>query len=239
MMKNVLFLFQLVDSAFPTGAFSHSFGLETAFQEKKINGPAELYGWVKSYISGSLAPTEGVVVYLAYQAIQKELKNRKSPEGTQQYLQRLDHRLTLSKMSSESREGGIKIGKRYLKIVNTLYPQSGLQHYDRWINQNLCYGNSSIVHGWITAYLEVQVDFSVFTHLYVSVNNLLQSALRLTAVGQTDVQMILQKLYPFMAEEAEKIIDSCPNEDDLFSYSLIQEIEAMRHETLYSRLFMS
>ena len=73
-MKNVCFLFQLVDSAFPTGAFSHSFGLETAFQEKKMNGPSELYEWIKSYVSGSLAPTEGAAVYLTYQAIQRELK---------------------------------------------------------------------------------------------------------------------------------------------------------------------
>ena len=79
----------------------------------------------------------------------------------------------------------------------------------------------------------------MFTHLYVSVNNLLQSAIRLTVIGQTGAQMILQKLYPFLVEEAEKIIHSCPDEDDLFSYSIIQEIEAMRHETLYSRLFMS
>jgi urease accessory protein len=239
MMNNVFFLFQLVDSAFPTGAFSHSFGLETAFQEKRINEPSELYGWLKSYVSGSLAPTEGVAVYLTHQAIQKELINQERPEHAQKYLQRLDQRLTLSKMSSESRGGGIKIGKRYLNIVNTLYPQSGLRHYARWIDQQLCYGNASIVHGWITAYLEVQADLSVFTHLYVSVNNLLQSALRLTVVGQTGVQMILQKLYPFMVEEAEKIIQSCPHEDDLFSCSIIQEIEAMRHETLYSRLFMS
>ena len=77
-MENVFFLFQLVDSAFPTGAFSHSFGLETAFQEKKIDKPIELYNWLKSYVSGSLAPTEGVVVYLTYQAIQKELLNQEN-----------------------------------------------------------------------------------------------------------------------------------------------------------------
>src|SRR3954468_7980308 len=132
-MENVFFLFQLVDSAFPTGAFSHSFGLETAFQEKKIDKPIELYSWLKSYVSGSLAPTEGVVVYLTYQAIQKELLNQEKSEYTEKYIQRLDRKLTVSRMSSESRNGGIKIGKRYLTIVHTLYPQSGLQQYARWI----------------------------------------------------------------------------------------------------------
>ena len=82
------------------------------------------------------------------------------PEDTEKYLQQLDHKLTLSKMSSESREGGIKIGKRYLKMFNTLYPQSGLRDSMlSWIDNNLCYGNSSIVHGWITAYLEVEAEF--------------------------------------------------------------------------------
>ena len=143
-------------------------------------------------------------------------------------------------MSSESREGGIKIGKRYLKMINTLYPQSGLQDYARWIDHNFCYGNSSIIHGWIIAYLEVEADVSVFTHLYVSVNNLLQSALRLTFVGPNGCTTGFAKTLSLcLAEEAAKIIDSCPKEDGLFSYSIIQEIEAMRHETLYSRLFMS
>ncbi|WP_028392392.1 urease accessory protein UreF [Bacillus cihuensis] len=238
-MENGFFLFQLVDSAFPTGAFSHSFGLETAFQEKKIDKPIELYSWLKSYVSGSLAPTEGVVVYLIYQAIQKEILNQGKSAYTEKYIQRLDRKLTVSKMSSESRNGGIKIGKRYLTIVQTLYPQSGLKQYARWIDSQLCYGNAAIVHGWITAYLEVQAELSVFTHLYVSVNNLLQSSIRLTVIGQTGAQMILQKLYPFLVEEAEKIIQSSPDEDDLFNNSIIQEIEAMRHETLYSRLFMS
>jgi urease accessory protein len=65
------------------------------------------------------------------------------------------------------------------------------------------------------------------------------SALRLTVVGQTDIQMILQKLYPLMIEEAEKINEASPREDDLYNYAVIHEIEAMRHESLYSRLFMS
>ncbi|AXI10999.1 urease accessory protein UreF [Oceanobacillus zhaokaii] len=238
-MEKTFFLFQLVDSAFPTGAFSHSFGLETTFQENKINKPIELYSWLKTYISGSLAPTEGVVVYLIYQAKIKEFLNQEKPEDTEKLIQRLDRKLTVSKISSETRNGGIKIGKRYLSTVHTLYPQSELIQYSRWIDDQLCFGNAAIVHGWITAYLEVEAELSVFTHLYVSINNLLQSAIRLTVIGQTAAQMILQKLYPLLMEEAERIIQSSPNEDDLFTYSIIQEIEAMRHETLYSRLFMS
>ena len=107
-MDNVFFLFQLVDSAFPTGAFSHSFGLETAFQEEKIDKPIELYNWLKSYVSGSLAPTEGVGVYLTYQAMQKELLHQEWSEDTEKYIQRLDRKLTVSKMSSES----VTVGSR-------------------------------------------------------------------------------------------------------------------------------
>lgn len=230
-MNNEFTIFQLVDSAFPTGAFSHSFGLETAIKEEKINGPSELYNWVKTYISGNLAPSEGSAVFITYQAIKSGLKNHD--------IQRLDQKLTISKASSESRNGGIKIGKRYLKMVNTLYPESGLEDYAKWISQEWCYGNASIVHGWISAYLGVSLHSAIFTHLYASVNNLLQSAVRLTAVGQTDVQLIMQKLYPLMEEEAKQIIAFSPGEEDLFTYSVMQEMEAMRHESLYSRLFMS
>lgn len=238
-MKNELFLYQLIDSAFPTGAFSHSFGMETALKENKISESQDLLKWMESYISANLAKMEGTAVYITYQLIQTTSQNHELPETVQKDLQRLDQRLTLSKQAFESREGTIKIGKRYLNIADTLYPEAGLGQYADWIDSRLCYGNPAIVHGWISAYLEVSTDIAVFTHLYTSANNLLQSALRMTAVGQTDIQLILKELYPLLMKETNNIIDSSPNEDDLFNYAIGQEIEAMRHETLYSRLFMS
>ncbi|HET7580093.1 MAG TPA: urease accessory UreF family protein [Bacillales bacterium] len=238
-LKKDLALFQLVDSAFPTGAFSHSFGLETAFKENKINRPEELNEWLRSFILASLVPTEGIAVYISYQAIQRASSLEELPETIQEDLQRLDRKLTFSKKASESREGSVKIGKRYLKVVHTLYPESGLDQYTRWIDKQLCFGNPAIVHGWLSAYLEVPPEEAIFTHLYTSVNNMLQGALRMAAVGQTDVQLIMQKLYPLMTEESEKIVQDSPDEGDLCNYAVIQETEAMIHETLYSRLFMS
>lgn len=238
-MKNELFLYQLIDSAFPTGSFSHSFGLETALKENKINTSTDLLKWMESYISANLAVMEGAAVYIAYQLIQTTVQNHEIPETVQKDLQRLDQKLTLRTLASESREGTIKIGRRYLNIVDALYPESGLEQYADWIKDGRCYGNPAVVHGWISAYLEVSADIAVFTHLYASVNNLLQSALRMTAAGQTDIQLILKELYPLIMEETEKVIEFSPDEDDLFNYAMAQEIEAMRHETLYSRLFMS
>lgn len=238
-MNNELRLLQLVDSASPTGAFSHSFGMETAFKENKITGPDALYEWMQTFISGALVPTEGYAVYITHKGLTEWLSDREMTAGALELIKRLDQKLFLSKIPRESREGSMKIGKRYLKIVNTLYPEAQLDLYNQWIKQQVCYGNSAIVHGWIAAYLNISTDTAIFTYLYTTVNNQLQSALRLTAVGQTDVQRIMQRLYPLMNEEAEKIMVTQPTIDDLFTFSITQEIEAMRHETLYSRLFMS
>ena len=40
MINNILSLFQLCDSNFPTGAFSHSYGLESYIQEDKVHDQA-------------------------------------------------------------------------------------------------------------------------------------------------------------------------------------------------------
>ncbi|WP_106497490.1 urease accessory protein UreF [Lentibacillus sp. Marseille-P4043] len=238
-MNNEWLFFQLIDSALPTGAFSHSFGLETAYQEGQIKDPDDLYNWAYHYITGVLTPIDGIAISITYQTLKDEITSGQIPEQVKHSMQKLDQKLTMCKMSSESRKGGIKLGKSYLKVINTLYPDSGLLQYSDWINGKLCYGNPAIVHGWISAYLAVSLELAVFTHLYSSINMLLQSALRMTIVGQTDVQLILQRLYPMLTKSAKEISAGSYSENDLCSYSVVQEVEGMRHETLYSRLFMS
>lgn len=226
-------LIQLIDSSFPTGAFSHSFGLETALQEGRIRNTQDLYGWLCSYVTGSLAPMEGVTVYWVHTYIKEGIEKHSED------LKGLDHRVTLSRLARESREGGIKVGKRYLRIVLDLYPESEIIRYLDWIKKNECYGCVSLVHGWVCAYLKQSAQHAVASHLYASINSLIQNALRAMAMGQTQGQKVLTRILPLLEQEAMLIVKNPISPEDLASHTLSQEISAMRHECLYSRLFMS
>lgn len=238
-MVSLLPLVQLIDSAFPTGAFSHSFGLETALQEERVKDANELAQWLGSYITGNLTPLEGAAVYWAHRYAEKVIEHHPEQNQARENLKSLDLRLTLSRLARESREGGIKVGKRYLRIVQELYPESGLSEYESWIRRGECYGNAGIVHGWICAYLKQTPQIAIVSHLYAGVNGLVQNALRAMAIGQTEGQKVLGSLFPLIEREAERLVLDPPPPNRMSSHTLAQEIGAMRHETLYSRLFMS
>ncbi len=278
-----LSLAPLLDSAFPTGAFSHSFGLETALQENRVKDSSGLSRWLASYIKETLAPMEGGAVYWAHHlvgrmrkaeqagdGIRKEMlresmnqemilqekavqetmpqeamlqeamaQDAKAQEDIAERLKDLDRRLTVSRLARESREGGIKIGRRYLRIIAELYPQSGMDEYERWIEEGTCFGHPCIVHGWICAYLEQTAEAAVLSYLYVGTNNMIQNALRAMAIGQTAGQKVLHQLLPLLEKEAESLVQRPPALERLASGAPVQEIQEMRHERLYSRLFMS
>jgi urease accessory protein len=54
MDKKILSLFQLCDSNFPTGAFSHSFGLESYIQENTVHNPDTFRQWLHVYLNEQL-----------------------------------------------------------------------------------------------------------------------------------------------------------------------------------------
>ncbi len=47
-------LFQFCDSQFPTGAFSHSFGLETYIQRNIIHDDHTFIAWLKMFLQEQL-----------------------------------------------------------------------------------------------------------------------------------------------------------------------------------------
>ena len=58
---------QLCDSVFPSGAFSHSFGLETAIAERGLAGAAGVRAWIADYLERSLATLDARAFVLRYQ----------------------------------------------------------------------------------------------------------------------------------------------------------------------------
>ena len=49
-------LFQFCDSQFPTGAFSHSFGLETYIQRETVYDTETFIKWLHLFINEQLTP---------------------------------------------------------------------------------------------------------------------------------------------------------------------------------------
>jgi len=80
----------------------------------------------------------------------------------------------------------------------------------------------------------MQPDVSVPT-----LNSLVQNALRAMSLGQTDGQLVLQRLIPVAEELAHEIVSAPPPPEEFWTCTLAQEIQAMRHQFLYTRLFMS
>ncbi|MFD2610932.1 urease accessory protein UreF [Paenibacillus gansuensis] len=219
---------QLLDSALPIGGFSHSFGLETYVQNGQIQTMDHLESFIRSQIHSSLVRLDGLVMKGIYGAAeQKDLRK----------ISMLDNIIHIQRTPRESREGMHKMGKRLLRLAKTLYPWMEFKTLEQSFAQHGGFGSLPTVHAWISFQLEVDCSEAVKGYLYSSVVTLVNSALRLMSIGQTDGQVLIQKLIAVIDEEWERLSEE--SADNLHSFALAHEIHSMNHETLYSRLFMS
>jgi urease accessory protein len=228
-MINALFpLLQLCDSNFPSGAFSHLFGLETYIQEQVITDKKSFTQAITVYIQKQLVFVEGLACRLAFEAVQQNMIS---------YLLELDHLLFASSLAQETRMGNRRIGERMAKLSTDLYPSSILCDYVNKINSKKAYGHSALVFPIIAHHLQVEKETSIGAYLYATVSSLIQNAVRGIPLGQTDGQKLLVEIQPLLKEAVKKILQL--SKEDLGAVSPGLEIAQMRHERLHVRLFMS
>lgn len=228
MNNYMLSLLQLCDSAFPTGAFSHSFGLETYIQEDIIHNKKTFFKWMETYILEQLVYTDGLACRLAYEAL----------EGNQlEDIWKLDQMLRAQILAQESREGSRRIGERLLILGNQLYPSLPLSAYMEQVNDRKCNSHPAIAFAMIAHSLNIPKSTTTSSFLFSSITGLIQNAVRGIPLGQTEGQLLIkesQSLITKACDEIEKL-----TEEDFGIASPGLEISQMRHERLHIRIFMS
>ncbi|MFC7393996.1 urease accessory protein UreF [Scopulibacillus cellulosilyticus] len=228
-MNDQLFpLIQLCDSNFPTGAFSHSFGLETYIQEGKVYNKETFSKWLQVYLNEQLVYTDGLACRLVYEALEKD---------DIQKVWNLDQMLIAQILPRETREGTHRVGERMLSIVESLYDVPALSLYRNRIDNNQSFGHSAIVFTMVAHHLSASKSTAVLYYLYMTISSLVQNAVRGIPLGQTAGQKTIREFQSLLQDAVKKI--ECLDEDDFGIVSPGLELSQMKHERVNIRIFMS
>jgi urease accessory protein len=228
MINNNLSLFQLCDSNFPTGAFSHSYGLESYIQDDKVHDQASFLKWLHAYVHEQLIYSDGLASRLAYEALEMEDYEK---------VWKLDRMLMVQNLPRETREGTQRVGERMLNLVESLYDIPILSIYRERINKRQSFGHSALVFTMVGHHLEVPKETTNLYYLYSTVSSLVQNAVRAIPLGQTAGQKVIQEFQGALVAATEKI--QSLEEEDFGIVSPGLELSQMIHERVNIRIFMS
>ncbi len=222
----LFYLLQLAGGTFPTGGFSQSWGLETYVEEGIITDSVQLQSFLVTYLHQVLQDFEGPAYCQAH-----DLAAAADETG----LRRLEEVLWAMKLTQETRDASVRMGKALLRISSQILEDPFLHAYYR----NAPGGRISypLAYGLLVARLQIPKQDGLRAYLFSSVNGVVQSGIKLIPLGITQAQQLLAWLHPLMEEVAAAA--SLPEKAELASFFPALDIASMRHEVLPTRLYMS
>ena len=234
-------LAQLCDSALPTGAFSHSFGLETYICEGVVDGEASFVSWLRALVSTQLTFSEGLGLRLAFEAVAAD---------DWEVIVRLDALLVAQAIPIQVRRAGVTMGRRMLTIARlALEGTDGGRLLSRYAalmdtkdtgnagDTGGCRSHPAIVLAIAGYALEAPPAAVTAAYLQSSVISLTQNAVRAIPLGQDAGQRAIASVRGDVRAAVRRI--GGLDEMDLGAAAPGIEISQMRHERQRARMFMS
>lgn len=213
---SLLRLMTLFSPVFPVGGFAYSHGLEQAVHENSIQNAEELFDWLDALANHGSLHNDAVLIAEAW---------RSTDQG-----QNIVGLVELANANTASKERFLEIdlqGRAFCKAVA----------HTGFLNEIYEAFPYPVAVGVLGYRLEIKLPSLLTAYLHAFISNLVQAAIRLVPLGQSDGVKTMTRMEErvlSLVMQSDKL-----TLDNLGSCCFLSDIMAMRHETLYSRIFRS
>lgn len=215
-------LLQVNDSQFPTGAYSHSMGLEELTRRELVRTPDDLETFLHKQIMPGLLAFEIPFLARSHDAACSE---------DVAALHQLDTELDAWKLAEELCQASRQLGSRRLSLIMKLDPDALLQSYAE---------SAPPCHHLIVCALELRklpVTAAACAYAYQSIAGYTSASMKLMRIGQERCQSILRKTMTELAPQIEAAVSR--HDKQIGWFNPLIEIASMRHSRAHERLFIS
>ena len=186
--KNLFMLFQINDSLFPIGAYSHSYGLETYIQKKLVTNVDTAFEYLKCNLKFNFLYSELLAINLSYEYADKE---------------RLDKliRLDASKSPKEIRLASQKLGSRFIKTLLSTeinYKNNNFLDYVNKSKNNL--PTHTVAYGVFCQSVGIERERAIEGFLYSYTSSTITNCVKSIPLSQTQGQQLLYKSHDIFEE---------------------------------------
>lgn len=218
---------RFVDSFFPSGGYAFSSGLEAAVQGGAVRNAEDLSRYVVELLTIGIGERDAVAVGLAHDAY---------VSGSLEIAFNVDQELEAMKLGRESRAASRQMGRQIIRLAADQHTrQSLIEEYLAAVEAEQTPGHLAVSLGLTLAAAGWSKEDSIAAFLYQTATGFVAAAMKLLPLGQREGQRLLESLL----EVIEPISHKAAHQQVLQSWSPIQDIYAMRHSRLESRLFRS
>ena len=218
---------RFVDSFFPSGGYAFSSGLEAAVQGGAVRNAEELSRYVVESLTTGIGEREAVAVGLAHEAC---------VSGNLEIALKADQELEAMKLGRESRAASRQMGRQVIRLAaNQHARQSLIEDYLAAVEAEQTPGHLALSFGLTLAAAGWSKEETIAAFLYQTATGFVAAAMKLMPIGQREGQWLLES----WIEVIERVSHNAAHQQRLQSWSPVQDIYAMRHSRLESRLFRS
>jgi urease accessory protein len=216
-LQQLMRLQSWLSPAFPIGAFSYSHGLEYAVEAGLVHDKDSLIAWLEADLRYGSGRNEGIFLATALKS-----------DGDA-FLE-IAELAAASFSTQELALEGLSQGEAFLHMVQKAWPSDDFLDLPFRPTLAVAVAMACKAHG-------IDPVAALHLHMQAWLANLINAAVRLVPLGQTDGQLAqaaLEEAVLAVAAEA-----TTATIDDLGSAAIMVDWASMQHETQYTRLFRS